>query len=65
MPDQDVRRRFGRANKNFWRVYKELANDWFLTFNAGETFELIAGGDQTGVIIFDEEKHEKWLETVK
>ena len=65
VPDSDVRRRFERSNKNFWRVYKESANDWFLVFNAGQTFEQVASGDRNGVIIFDETRYQKWLEMVK
>lgn len=28
VPEKDVRRRFLRANENFWNVYKDLANKW-------------------------------------
>lgn len=54
VPDEDVRRRFGRANANFWNVYKNSADKWHLIFNAGDSFEQIAAGDDNGVIILDE-----------
>ncbi len=54
IPDEDVRRRFGRANANFWNMYKNSADKWHLVFNAGDSFEQIAAGDDNGVIILDE-----------
>lgn len=64
VPDEDVRRRFGRANENFWNIYKKSADKWHLVFNAGDSFEQIAAGDENGVIILDEARHEQWLKMV-
>ena len=60
VPPADVRRRFARSNRNFWNVYRTLANDWFLFFNAGDSFEQIANGDRSGVIIVDEARFNQW-----
>lgn len=65
IPEADVRRRFGRANNNFEQIYKKLADDWFLIFNAGDSFEQIANGDANGVIIYDEARYEQWQATIK
>ncbi len=65
VPNDDVRRRFSRANRNFWHDYKELADDWFLFFNAVDSFEQIADGDKNGRTIIDEKRFEKWLEMLK
>ena len=65
VPDADVRRRYTRANKNFWQIYRNLADDWFLIYNAGDSFEQIANGDANGVIIFDEERYHKWQTAIK
>lgn len=65
VPDEDVRRRFFRSNQNFWNVYKNLADKWGLTFNAGDNFQQIAAGDSSGVIIFDEMRYLQWLEMIK
>lgn len=54
VPDEDVRRRFRRSKENFWSVYKNSADKWHLVFNAGDSFEQIAAGDDKGVIILDE-----------
>jgi predicted ABC-type ATPase len=61
VPPEDVRRRFERSNKNFWNVYKILADDWNLFLNAGDEFQQIAAGDAQDVIIFDEARFEQWL----
>lgn len=65
IPDEDVHRRFGRANANFWNVYKNSADKWHLVFNAGDSFEQIAAGDDKGVIILDEARYEQWLKMVE
>lgn len=61
VPPDDVRRRFDRSNKNFWNIYKELADKWSLIFNAGDDFQIISAADEKGVIIFDEARYSQWL----
>ncbi len=64
VPTEDVRRRFERSNHNFWNVYKELADKWSLTFNAGDDFQSVAAKDANGVEIFDEVRFSQWLKMV-
>lgn len=61
VPPEDVRRRYLRSNTNFWNLYKNLADDWFLFFNAGSSFEQISNGDLNGVTIIDEARYQQWL----
>lgn len=65
VPETDIRRRFDRANSNFWCVYKDLADEWSLFFNDGETIIQVAGGDREGEIILDDARFIKWNEMVK
>lgn len=65
VPSEDVRRRFVRSNQNFWHLYKDLADDWFLFFNAGDSFEQVSNGDENGVIIIDEARFKQWQKMVK
>jgi len=44
VPDEDVRRRFGRSRRLFWTRYRPLAQEWQLFSNAGGGFDLIALG---------------------
>ena len=65
VPEADIRRRFARANFNFWHVYKNLADEWNLFYNAGDNIIQVAGGDQNDEIILDEARYAEWNETVK
>lgn len=64
VPARDVRRRFPRANFNFWNSYKELADDWILFNNSGKNAEEVAGKDASGVTILKRRKYAQWLKMV-
>lgn len=34
IPDEDVIRRYYRSKKNFWNIYKNLADDWVMIYNS-------------------------------
>ena len=38
----DILRRVGRSKKNFWRIYRLLADEWQLVSNAGNDFVYVA-----------------------
>ena len=54
VPDGDVRRRFGRGKQNFWSVYKNLADEWFLYYNMQNDFQLIAAGEKNKIVVTNE-----------
>lgn len=60
VPEADIKRRFARANANFWRVYKNLADVWSLFDNAGDIITQVANGNKNGEIILDEARFEEW-----
>ncbi len=64
VPTRDVRRRFPRANFNFWNSYKELADEWILFNNAGKTAQEIASGGESDVIITKRRKYMQWLKMI-
>ena len=51
VPEEDVRRRFQRSKVNFWRIYRTIADIWFLFYNSDATFEQVALGDGTGYAV--------------
>lgn len=59
--ENDIRRRFYRANSNFWHVYKNLADEWSLFYNSIEGFSQVALSDDENVIILDEKRFQTWL----
>ena len=54
VPEADIRRRFKRANINFWNVYKSLSDDWSLFYNSGGKITQIAAGVLENITILDE-----------
>ena len=61
VPDADIRRRFKRANINFWNVYKHLADKWNLFYNTSGIITQVANGDQEGLTILDNVRYQEWL----
>jgi predicted ABC-type ATPase len=44
VPDADILRRFERTFRNFWQIYKPLADYWVLTYNGDKRSENVAFG---------------------
>jgi len=44
VPEQDVRRRFTRSIRNFWGLYRNLADQWTLLYNGDERHVAVAKG---------------------
>lgn len=61
VPDEDVRRRFARGKENFLRIYKDLADKWFLYYNMEDNFQLISTGEKDKAIAIDDSLLEKFL----
>jgi predicted ABC-type ATPase len=60
VPEADIKRRFTRANANFWQVYKNLADVWSLFYNAGDIITQVANGNKNREVILDEARFEEW-----
>jgi len=60
VPDEDVRRRFVRGKQNFWKIYKTLADKWYLHYNMKDIFQLVAIGEKDDLIFIDEDLFEKF-----
>ena len=54
VPQEDVIRRFKRSKINFWNIYKNLANNWYLFYNSEEIFEEIAFGKEKDYVIIND-----------
>ena len=46
VPDDDVRRRFGRSLRNFWQTYRLQAHRWLLHYNGSEGLTEAARGGE-------------------
>lgn len=61
VPDVDIWRRFARTFRNFWEIYKQLADYWVLTYNGGSRSEDIAFGTPHNQLILDDALFQQFL----
>ena len=55
IPDEDVVRRFGRSIRNFWYLYKDMADLWEIWFNGAETFCCVAVSENNQISVTNKE----------
>ena len=61
VPEPDIRRRFRRCFTNFWRIYREIADYWYVYYNYGGEFKRIASGEQDAILIRDDSAYRQFL----
>ena len=61
VPEPDIRRRFRRCFANFWRIYREIADYWYVYYNYGGEFKRIASGEQDAILVRDESAFRQFL----
>ena len=55
IPDSDVRRRYARSKRNFWKVYAPLVDQWTLFYNGDAQTHMVARKSADGAIsVFSE-----------
>jgi len=65
VPISDVRRRFGRSIRNFWNVYRELADHWVVMYNATGQVQCVAAGSHSASSIRDTDLFAKFIRLVE
>ena len=65
VPESDVLRRFSRSKENFWNIYKDEADLWFLFYNSDATVPMVAFGEKSRYNVTDEEAFAVFLEGMK
>ena len=54
VPEVDIIRRYKRSKKLFWKLYKDMVDDWLLFFNGDDSYELVAeNNDIINEILFE------------
>ncbi len=61
VPAEDIVRRFYRSKRNFWRVYKNLAHEWGLFYNSGDSLQQVAAGEGDDFTVANDEFFELFL----
>lgn len=64
VPEQDIRRRFEHCFVNFWRIYREIADYWYVAYNYGGEFKRIATGEADSILVRDESAFREFLRLV-
>ena len=54
VPEDDIRRRFRRSCSNFWQIYREIADCWYVVYNSRGDFRRVATGEMDAVLVRDE-----------
>lgn len=65
VPDEDVVRRFYRSKRNFWNLYKELADEWYLIYNSKPDFIEFAFAKEGNYVINDEELFQEFIKGIE
>jgi predicted ABC-type ATPase len=65
VPDKDVIRRYHRSKKNFWNLYKNLADKWFIMYNSEFHFTEIAIGSKNEYIIRHQRLFDEFIGDIK
>ena len=64
VPTDDITRRFYRSKRNFWRIYKNLVNEWGLYYNSGESIQQVATGEIDKYTVTNAELFELFLDNI-
>ncbi|MBW8049552.1 MAG: AAA family ATPase [Cytophagales bacterium] len=65
VPDEDVIRRYYRSKKNFWTVYKQLADKWSIVYNSEKQFIEIVKGSKDNYSIKNLQLFKTFINDIK
>lgn len=64
VPDEDVIRRYFRSIRNFWNLYKNLADEWIIVTNSQKEFLQIGAGNKKEYQISLKSVFEKFMQKI-
>jgi predicted ABC-type ATPase len=62
VPEQDIRRRYPRSLSNFWHIYREIADYWYVVYNSMVDYQWVASGDPETTVIHLADEFKRFLE---
>lgn len=62
VPEQDIRRRYSRSLANFWHIYREIADYWYVVYNSNVDYQWVASGDTETTVIHLPDEFRRFLE---
>ncbi len=64
VPTEDIVRRFYRSKYNFWHIYKNQVDRWYLFYNSGEHFQEAASGKGNRFTVANEVFFDLFMENI-
>jgi len=64
VPNEDVIRRYYRSREKFWKVYKDLADEWNLIFNGQEYYMLVARYENKQLEIINDGMYNEFIKGI-
>ena len=64
VPTEDIVRRFYRSKRNFWHTYKNQVDQWSLSYNSGEHFQIVAVGKEDQFTVIDREFFKLFMQDI-
>ncbi len=61
VPEADVRRRFTRSLRNFWTLYRGMADKWVIVYNETSQLQCVAAGSRLNVVVRDSTLFQDYL----
>ncbi len=65
VPDADVVRRFYRSKRNFWNLYRDMVDNWYLFFNSDDRFVEVAFGKKDEIHVKNNKIFDIYLRDIK
>ncbi|QTA91567.1 AAA family ATPase [Desulfonema magnum] len=64
VPEADIVRRFTRSKNNFWNIFKNQADHWYLFYNT-EYFQQVAFGEGDNYTVNEEELFDLFIQDIR
>jgi hypothetical protein len=61
VPIEDIRRRFSRSLANFWHIYREIADYWYVVYNSSGELKWIASGEPDATLVHEPPEYLQFL----
>lgn len=65
VPDDDVIRRYFRSKSNFWNIYKNMVDSWFLIYNSDLRFTEFCIGQGSNYTINDDDLFAEFIKGIE
>ena len=65
VPEADIPRRYGRSIRNFWTLYRNLADSWVVLYNGGSRIQDVSVGSRQELTVRDATLHTTFMTLVE